>query len=311
MESQSGPEVFPIARGPSSALWFTAAVVGIAVVLPLLLLLIPLWPDRTEFEVSGTGLRITGSLYGRQIPLADLGESRRLTPDDVAGYRPSARTNGIGLPNYQAGWFRLGNGSKALVFLTDPSRSVIVSTTQGYTLLASPEDPDGFLAAVATVRAGERSGEYPPQRRFPLAQAVMSRSALLGYLAIASLVPVFLGALLIGLTWVSRRIRFEVSSEGLRIRGPYGRMIPRESMDLKGTRRVDPKSDPTYRVSWRTNGIGMPGYASGWFRLKGGASALLFVTDRARTVAIPTSLGYTLLLSPADPDALIQSLRDW
>ena len=104
---------------------------------------------------------------------------------------------------------------------------------------------------------------------------------------------------------------FEVTRAGLRIRGPYGRLITRDAMDLEEARVVDLKTDPSYRLGIRTGGIGMPGYASGWFRLKGCASALLFVTERTRSVAIPTSLGYTLLLSPADPDAFIKSLKGW
>jgi hypothetical protein len=120
---------------------------------------------------------------------------------------------------------------------------------------------------------------------------------------------VTLAGLLGGLTWVSRRVRFEISAEGLRIRGPYGRLIPRSGMDVDEARRVDFKSDPSYRPGIRTNGISMPGYSSGWFRLKDRASALLFVTDRTGTVAIPTDLGYVLLLSPADPDAFLSALR--
>ena len=311
MEIDPDPAVFPIARGSSSTFWFTAAVVGFTLIVPLVMLLIPLWPDRTQLEVSDAGVRITGSMYGRLIPLANLGNGRKLTPEDMPDYRTSARTNGIGLPNYLGGWFRLGNGSKGLVFLTDASRPIIVPTTEGYTLLASPEDPEGFLAALTSFKSSGGSGEKLPPRRFPLAPAVASNASLLGYLAIAGLVPVLLAGLLGGLTWVSRRVRFEVTREGLRIRGPYGRLITRDAMDLQEARVVDLKTDPSYRLGIRTSGIGMPGYASGWFRLKGGASALLFVTERTRTVAIPTSLGYTLLLSPADPDAFIKSLKGW
>jgi hypothetical protein len=59
---------------------------------------------------------------------------------------------GTGLPGYQAGWFRLRNGEKALVYLTDRRRAVYVPTTAGYDVLLSPEDPDGFLRALASLR---------------------------------------------------------------------------------------------------------------------------------------------------------------
>src|SRR4051812_35473452 len=150
METVQGSAVFPIARGSSSTFWFTAVVVGIAILLPLATLLIPLWPDRTELEVSDAGIRITGSMYGRLIPLAKLGDARKLTPEDMPDYRTADRTDGVGLPNYLGGWFRLRNGSRALVFLTDSSRALIVPTTEDYTLLASPGDPDGFLSTLAS-----------------------------------------------------------------------------------------------------------------------------------------------------------------
>ena len=67
-------------------------------------------------------------------------------------YVPRWRTNGTGLPGYQAGWFKLANGEKALVFVTDPRRVVRVPTTEGFTVLLSVENPEDFLASLrATV----------------------------------------------------------------------------------------------------------------------------------------------------------------
>ena len=61
--------------------------------------------------------------------------------------------------------------------------------------------------------------------------------------------------------------------------------------------------------SWRRMGTGLPGYQAGWFRLRNGEKALLYLTDRARAVYIPTTAGYSLLLSPADPDGFLSQLR--
>jgi hypothetical protein len=60
---------------------------------------------------------------------------------------------GTGLPGYQSGWFRLANGESALVYLTDRSKAVHIPTTLGYSLLLSPDDPDGFLAALGAGRS--------------------------------------------------------------------------------------------------------------------------------------------------------------
>ena len=59
---------------------------------------------------------------------------------------------GTGMPGYQAGWFRLQNGDKALVYMTDSRRAVYVPTTEGYAVLVSPADPDAFVSAVSTLR---------------------------------------------------------------------------------------------------------------------------------------------------------------
>jgi hypothetical protein len=58
---------------------------------------------------------------------------------------------GTGLPGYRAGWFRLRNGEKALVSLTDTHHVVYVPTSRGFALLLSPAEPDRVLAAVRRV----------------------------------------------------------------------------------------------------------------------------------------------------------------
>ena len=62
------------------------------------------------------------------------------------------RTWGTGLPGYQSGWFRLRNGERALVYLTDRRKAVYVPTALGYSLLLSPDDPGAFLSALEAVR---------------------------------------------------------------------------------------------------------------------------------------------------------------
>lgn len=108
----------------------------------------------SRFEVSSDGLRLRGDLYGRLIPLRELriDQARRVRLDADSDLAPRRRTMGTGMPGYQAGWFRLKNGEKALLYLTDRSRAVYVPTTDGYSVLLSPADPDAFLRALTTVR---------------------------------------------------------------------------------------------------------------------------------------------------------------
>jgi hypothetical protein len=118
------------------------------------LLVTAMGPQRARYEVSPAGIAFRGDVYGRRlIPAAELrGGSARIV--DLArepDLAPQWRTLGTGLPGYKAGWFRLKNGEKALVSLTDPHRAVYVPTGRGYALLVSPADPDRFLAAIRRV----------------------------------------------------------------------------------------------------------------------------------------------------------------
>jgi len=114
-----------------------------------------------------------------------------------------------------------------------------------------------------------------------------------------------------GFLWYSmRRTTFEVAPDAVHIRGDiYGRAIPLAKLRLDHARILDISHHPDHGLSWRTNGIGMPGYASGWFRLKNGEKALVFLTRRDRILYVPTTDDYALLVSPKEPDAMLAALQ--
>jgi hypothetical protein len=126
-------------------------------------------------------------------------------------------------------------------------------------------------------------------------------------------ISVFLMGLLVlfgYIAWSSRNVRFEVSPAGLRIRGDlFGRMIPARSLRVDDASVLDLNCAREYRPKRRTFGTGLPGYGAGWFKLRNGEKALLFVTDRSRIVRIPTRDGYSVMLSVAEPDKLLAALR--
>jgi hypothetical protein len=118
-------------------------------------------------------------------------------------------------------------------------------------------------------------------------------------------------ALLLAVTLLgSRSARFEISPEGLRLRGDlYGRLIPRSELRAREATRVVWSAQPGLAPAMRTLGTGLPGYQAGWFRLENGEKALLYLTDRERAVYVPTTRGHCILLSPADPDGFVRSLQ--
>jgi len=123
---------------------------------------------NSTFELSNAGLRLRGDFYGQTIPLAQLkpGETRIV---DIADgpYRLASRTNGIAVPGYRAGWFRLRNGRKALLYVTSPDHVVLVPTTKDYDVLLSVVDAERFVARLHALgagtgsRAGTASGSLP------------------------------------------------------------------------------------------------------------------------------------------------------
>ena len=125
-----------------------------------------------------------------------------------------------------------------------------------------------------------------------------------------SLVLLAVIGLLIFIGYSSRHVTFTVSDQGLRI-GPslYGRFIPREKIMAEGVRVINLKTDQEYQPKWRTNGVGLPGYAEGWFKLKNKEKALLFITDRSCVVYIPTTGNYSVLLSVREAEDFAESVR--
>ena len=81
-----------------------------------------------------------------------------------------------------------------------------------------------------------------------------------------------------------------------------------EAIEVGAATALDLRSAPEYRLRRRTLGTGLPGYHSGWFRLRNGQKALAYVTDPSRVVYVPTRDGYVLLLSVEAPDAFLGAL---
>jgi hypothetical protein len=97
---------------------------------------------RRSLELTGETLTIKAGFYTRSIPRASL----RIESGYVASLldrreiAPRWRTNGVRVPGFQAGWFRLVKGEKALVLLTDPRVVTYLPTGEGYSLLISTSD---------------------------------------------------------------------------------------------------------------------------------------------------------------------------
>jgi len=113
-----------------------------------------------------------------------------------------------------------------------------------------------------------------------------------------------------GIVRAGRSTTYVVSPAGLKIESfLYGRAVPATRIDTEGVRAVDLSQERDLQLRLRTNGVGMPGYSAGWFRLRNGEKCLAFVTDRRRVLYVPTKEDFSLLLSVDDPAAMRDALR--
>ena len=138
-----------------------------------------------------------------------------------------------------------------------------------------------------------------------------SPAPLITILVISILLLLILG-LFSFIGYSSRNVKFEVSDQGLRIKGGiYGRLIPKEDIAGESVKIVDFNTSPEYKPRIRTNGVGLPGYSEGWFKLNNNEKALLFVTDRSNVVYIPTRQDYSVLLSVSNSEEFYEAIKQW
>lgn len=89
----------------------------------------------------------------------------------------------------------------------------------------------------------------------------------------------------------------------------YKQTLARSDVYLQQAYLADLSQPNELTPTLRTNGMGLPGYSLGWFKLSNGDKGLLSVTERNEIIAIPTNLGYTILLSAEAPVESLQKLQ--
>ncbi len=137
--------IFPASSGAFTFIWVFSVVIGLVLIGVIALFVSTGYQSRhASFTVSDQGLRIGPGLYGRFIPRDDIdNEGVRVVNLNIeTDYQLKWRTNGAVLPGYAAGWFKLKNKGKALVFLTDRSRVVYIPTHKDYSVLLSVREAE-------------------------------------------------------------------------------------------------------------------------------------------------------------------------
>jgi hypothetical protein len=128
-------------------------------------------------------------------------------------------------------------------------------------------------------------------------------------LGLISVVTVGLGLMFVWITWSASHGSITISDQAIQLHIPfYGRTIPISSINVAHARVLSLDESAEIGAVRRSNGISLPGYSAGWFKLASGGKALLAVT-RGRVLFIPTTEGYSVWLSVAQPEVVLQQLR--
>lgn len=169
---QSVVQIFQIKAPPRSTtvcLWaIVAALLGLmvyfiamiegmgwlmgSIFLPIIavLIIVVVSTRNTRFAISHKGLDITGGWVGQSLSWSELdaNNARVVKFSAEPNLKPKWKTVGLAMPGCCAGWFRLYDKSKALIFLTDKEEAVFVPTRKDFSVLLSSADNVKFLQAL-------------------------------------------------------------------------------------------------------------------------------------------------------------------
>jgi hypothetical protein len=147
-------QTFYIIPAGAKPFWFLVPMIAVMLVTLVivggLLVSVGIASQSAQFTVSPDGVRLQAGLSDRQIPATSIqtNQVRLLNLQTNADYRLQRRRSGSSIPGYQAGWFRLRNGEKALVYLTNQQQVVYIPTTQDYSILLSVQEPEAMVRAL-------------------------------------------------------------------------------------------------------------------------------------------------------------------
>ena len=112
-----------------------------------------------------------------------------------------------------------------------------------------------------------------------------------------------------GIGWSIYRRKIRLVDKALLI-GIFGwKKVPMSELDLDAAVVLDLEQHRELQPTFKLAGTSMPGYRSGWFRLRDKRTAYLLLTDWRRVLVLPKRDGKVILLSPQRPDALLDALR--
>lgn len=122
---------------------------------------------------------------------------------------------------------------------------------------------------------------------------------------------VLVGTIALVIDWGIRRHRLTLDAGGLDVATSfYRRRLALAELQIDQARVIDLDERTEFKPMVKTNGTSLPGFQSGWFRLRNMRKALVATVSGTRVLHLPTTRGFDLLLQPRRPQALLGRLQE-
>jgi hypothetical protein len=250
------------------------------------------WSPR-GYAVSDGTITVNRLIGNVRVPLDGVREVRAATKDD---FRGCLRLFGNGGLFGYYGLFRTSKLGKSTWYVTNRGKAVVVVTGKK-TVLFSPDDVDGFIAAIGAPTPGPATQDAGSRIGTLIGPAV-------GIVVIAILAFAFL--------YSPGPPGYTLTPESLTIHDRfYPVTLHRTSVDVEHIRVVDFGVDTEWKPTERTNGFANPHYASGWFRVASGETVRMYRAGGARLVLLPPKGdGAAVLLETREPEKFVVEVRE-
>lgn len=124
-------------------------------------------------------------------------------------------------------------------------------------------------------------------------------------------VAIVTGGLASFLAFMLKRHRLRLDDAGLEVVTTFYRQrFALSDLKLDAARVIRLDEHAELRPMLKSNGYALPGFRSGWFRLRNWRKAFVAASDGERLLWLPTTRGFDLLLQPRDPQRLLERLRE-
>jgi len=91
----------------------------------------------------------------------------------------------------------------------------------------------------------------------------------------------------------------------------YKQSYQRQDLQIDAASIVNLESDKEHRPFLKTNGYALPGFRSGWFRLRNRQSAFCAMAAGKQVLMLPTNKGHCLMLGISNPKKVLADLKQW